>query len=79
MAQRHAGLEVLSEVVRPPMRLRVVHAPQQLSIRRARASGIDEETFRRVVAEADEGCPFSKLIKASAKVSIDAAMEVADG
>jgi lipoyl-dependent peroxiredoxin len=46
---------------------------------RARVSGIDEETFRRVVAEADEGCSFSKLIKASAKVSIDAALEVADG
>jgi len=46
---------------------------------RARVSGIDEETFRRVVAEADEGCPFSRLIRASAKVSIDAALEVADG
>jgi len=46
---------------------------------RARVAGIDDETFRRVVGEADEGCSFSKLIKASAKVSIDAQLEVADG
>jgi len=42
---------------------------------RARVDGIDEESFRRVVEEADAGCPFSVLIKASAKVSIDAEME----
>ena len=42
---------------------------------RARVDGIDEENFRRVVEEADAGCPFSVLIKASAKVSIDAEME----
>jgi osmotically inducible protein OsmC len=42
---------------------------------RARVADIDEEAFRRVVAEADEGCSFSKLIKASAKVSIDAELE----
>ena len=42
---------------------------------KARVAGIDEEAFRRVVAEADEGCSFSKLIKASAKVSIDAELE----
>ncbi len=29
VAERHAGLEVLAEVVRPAMRLRVVHAPQE--------------------------------------------------
>ena len=43
---------------------------------RAHVAGIDQDAFRRVVAEADEGCPFSKLIKASAKVSIDAELEV---
>jgi lipoyl-dependent peroxiredoxin len=43
---------------------------------RAHVAGIDEDAFRRVAAEADEGCPFSKLIKASAKVSIDAELEV---
>jgi len=42
---------------------------------RARVTGIDEDAFRRVVEEADEGCPFSMLIKASASVSIDAELE----
>ena len=42
---------------------------------RARVDGIDEENFRRAVEDADAGCPFSVLIKASAKVSIDAEME----
>jgi organic hydroperoxide reductase OsmC/OhrA len=46
---------------------------------RARVAGIEEDTFRRIVGDADEGCPFSRLIKASAKVSIDAQLEVADG
>jgi osmotically inducible protein OsmC len=46
---------------------------------RARVAGIEEDTFMRVVGEADEGCPFSRLIKASAKVSIDAQLEVANG
>ena len=43
---------------------------------RARVAGIDQDAFRLAVAEADEGCSFSKLIKASAKVSIDAELEV---
>ncbi len=42
---------------------------------RARVPGIDEDAFRRVVAEADGGCSFSALIKASAKVTIDAELE----
>ena len=42
---------------------------------RVRVPGIEEDAFRRVVKEADEGCPFSNLIKASAKVSIDAELE----
>ena len=42
---------------------------------RARAT-VDEETFRAAVAAADEGCPFSQLIKASARVTIDARLEV---
>jgi osmotically inducible protein OsmC len=42
---------------------------------RVRVPGIDEDAFRRVVTEADEGCPFSTLIRASAKVSIDAKLE----
>ncbi len=38
-------------------------------------ANVDEEAFRRAVQAADEGCPFSQLIKASAKVSIDADLE----
>jgi len=45
----------------------------QLSVR-ARAN-VDERAFRRAVAAADQGCPFSQLIKAGAKVSIDAELE----
>jgi osmotically inducible protein OsmC len=43
---------------------------------RARVPGIGEGAFHRVVEEADEGCSFSALIKASAKVSIDSELEV---
>jgi lipoyl-dependent peroxiredoxin len=46
---------------------------------RARVAGIDTEAFDRVVEEAHDGCPFSSLIRASAKVSIDAELEVAHG
>ncbi|MFL6014028.1 MAG: osmotically inducible protein OsmC, partial [Gaiellaceae bacterium] len=42
---------------------------------RARVAGVDADAFRRIVAQADGGCSFSKLIKASAKVSIDAELE----
>jgi lipoyl-dependent peroxiredoxin len=43
---------------------------------RARVAGIDDSAFRRIVEEADEGCSFSALIKASANVSIDSKLEV---
>ena len=36
---------------------------------------VDRSSFREAVKSADEGCPFSALIKASAKVSIDAELE----
>jgi osmotically inducible protein OsmC len=42
---------------------------------RARVAGIEPAAFDEVVGTADEGCPFSHLIKASAKVSIDARLE----
>ncbi len=42
---------------------------------RARVPGVDENAFRRAVGAADEGCPFSRLIKAGANVSIDAELE----
>jgi osmotically inducible protein OsmC len=43
---------------------------------RARVTGIDADAFRRAVDAADEGCPFSILIRATAKVTIDAELEV---
>jgi osmotically inducible protein OsmC len=42
---------------------------------RATAPGADQEGFARAVTAADDGCPFSTLIKASAKVTIDARLE----
>jgi lipoyl-dependent peroxiredoxin len=47
----------------------------QLTVRVA-ASGIERgEEFDRIVRAAHEGCPFSQLIEASAKVTIDAELE----
>lgn len=46
----------------------------RLSVR-AHAPGSDERAFDRIVADADAGCPFSNLIKASATVTIDARLE----
>jgi osmotically inducible protein OsmC len=43
---------------------------------RARVPGIEESAFPQIVEKADSGCPFSALIRASAKVSIDAELEV---
>jgi len=42
---------------------------------RARVPGIDQGAFPGIVEEADAGCPFSALIRASARVSIDAELE----
>jgi osmotically inducible protein OsmC len=42
---------------------------------RARVPGIDQDGFRTVVDEADDGCSFSALIKASARVSVKADLE----
>lgn len=42
---------------------------------RARVPGIDGDTFSKAVEVADEGCPFSLLIRATAKVTIDAELE----
>ena len=42
---------------------------------RAFVPGADREGFDQAVVEADEGCPFSALIRASAEVSVDARLE----
>jgi osmotically inducible protein OsmC len=43
-------------------------------VARGRAPGSTDETFAEAARKADEGCPFSHLIRASASVSIDAAL-----
>ena len=42
---------------------------------RARAPGLAQEAFEEAVRAADAGCPFSRLIAAGAKVTIDARLE----
>lgn len=42
---------------------------------RARVQGVDHAAFEQAAHAADEGCPFSALIKASATVTIDAKLE----
>lgn len=42
---------------------------------RARVRGVDDATLERVAAAADEGCPFSALIKASGTVSVEIELE----
>jgi lipoyl-dependent peroxiredoxin len=44
----------------------------------AHASGVGAEAFRRSVEAADAGCSFSKLIRASASVSVNARLEGGD-
>ena len=42
---------------------------------RATVPGADEEKLAEAAAAADEGCPFSALIRATASVSYDASLE----
>jgi osmotically inducible protein OsmC len=42
---------------------------------RARVTDTDEAAFRRAAEAADEGCTFSKLIKASGRVTVNATLE----
>ena len=37
----------------------------------ARADGLTDDVLAEAAAAADEGCPFSALIKASAEVAVD--------
>ena len=46
----------------------------QLTVR-AQAPGLGQDAFDEAVRAADEGCPFSRLIAAGAKVTIDARLE----
>src|SRR5690349_21185640 len=42
---------------------------------RARVDEVDAETLSRLAASASEGCPFTKLIEASATVTVNATLE----
>jgi osmotically inducible protein OsmC len=42
---------------------------------RARVKEVDGQTLNRLAASASEGCPFTKLIEASAKVTVNATLE----
>ena len=42
---------------------------------RARVIEMDQETLDRLAQSASEGCPFSKLIEASAQVTVNATLE----
>jgi organic hydroperoxide reductase OsmC/OhrA len=42
---------------------------------RARVQEIDAATLNRLAATASEGCPFTKLIEASATVTVNATLE----
>ena len=42
---------------------------------RAHVEGIDQADLERVAGAADEGCPFSALIKASGTVTVTAELE----
>ena len=44
-------------------------------VARAAVPGTDAEGFRAAVADADAGCTFSALIRASGQVSVDARLE----
>jgi osmotically inducible protein OsmC len=44
-------------------------------VARARVAGIDESELQRVADVADEGCPFSALIKASGRVTVHATLQ----
>jgi osmotically inducible protein OsmC len=44
-------------------------------VARAQVAGIDEVELQRVADVADQGCPFSALIKASGRVSVHATLE----
>ena len=44
----------------------------------ARVPGADPDAFRRAVEAADDGCSFSKLVRASASVSVNARLEGGD-
>ena len=41
---------------------------------RAEVPGIDEDTFQKMILEADQGCPVSNLLRSGADIHIDATL-----
>ncbi len=41
---------------------------------RAEVPGIDEDTFQRIILEADKGCPVSNLLRCGLEIQIDATL-----
>lgn len=41
---------------------------------RAEVPGIDEDTFRKMILEADEGCPVSNLLRSGLEIQVDATL-----
>jgi osmotically inducible protein OsmC len=41
---------------------------------RAEVPGMDVDTFRRMIVEADEGCPVSNLLRSGLEIQIDATL-----
>lgn len=78
----------LSRLGRPPERLAVTATcvmdevagrghlvvASRLQVR-ARVPGLGEDDFRAAVAEADAGCPLATLIRGTAQVQVEAALE----
>jgi organic hydroperoxide reductase OsmC/OhrA len=54
----------------------IVHSTCDIT---ARVDGIEPAAFQEAVQVADEECPFSALIKASAAVTVNANLEGSDG
>jgi lipoyl-dependent peroxiredoxin len=84
------GMSLAAELTRakaPPERLDVTstivmdevegkgHRIVESQLRVRAQADVDAATFERVVAEADEGCPLSNLVKGTARVTIEAELE----
>ena len=41
---------------------------------RGQVEGIDDETFKRIAQEADQGCPVSNLLRPGLQIEVDAAL-----
>lgn len=42
---------------------------------RAKVPGLDDETFRQIAKEAEQGCPIAAAIRGNVEITLDAALE----